>query len=83
MSRKRRGRRQVLVLPCSVEKIKEQVGGSGTVWFFSLAAMADGGVDQGEEVLDFQMFTPHPNPLPVWRGEGVRHIIRHYRNRIV
>ena len=30
---------------------------------------------QGEEALDFQMFTPHPGPLPVWRGEGVRHTV--------
>jgi hypothetical protein len=21
--------------------------------------------------VDFQIFTPHPGPLPVWRGEGV------------
>ena len=31
---------------------------------------------RGEEVLDFQIFTPHPDPLPVWRGEGVK--LRHY-----
>jgi len=47
--------------------------GSGAVCFFSLATIADGGVGQNEEVLDFRIFTPHPNPLPVWRGEGVRH----------
>jgi hypothetical protein len=40
-------------------------------------------VGHGEEVLDFKMFTPHTGPLPVWRGEGVRHIIRYYRNGIV
>jgi hypothetical protein len=31
---------------------------------------------RGEEALDFQIFTPHPGPLPVWRGEGVK--LRHY-----
>jgi hypothetical protein len=52
--------------------------GNGTVWFFPLAVIADGGVGQGEEARDFQILTPHPNPLPVWRGEGVRRIVRHY-----
>ena len=33
---------------------------------------AEGGAGRGKETLDFQMFTPHPGPLPVWRGEGVK-----------
>jgi hypothetical protein len=47
----------------SAEKIKERVMGIVIQFgFFSLAGMADGGVDQGEETLDFQILTPHPNP---------------------
>ena len=32
--------------------------GNGTVWFFPLAVIADGGVGQGEEARDFQILWP-------------------------
>jgi hypothetical protein len=30
------------------------------------------------QALDFQIFTPHPNPPPVWRGEGVGRELRQW-----
>ena len=52
--------------------------GSGIVWFFFLAAIADGeewGKVRRRLIFKYLPLTP---TLPVWRGEGVRHIIRHY-----
>ena len=44
--------------------------GSALIRFSSRSAIAEGGAGRGKETLNFQIFTPHPDPLPVWRGEG-------------
>jgi len=38
--------------------------------FYSLS-FPKGGEGRGEEAVTLQLKSAHPNPLPVWRGEGI------------